>query len=76
MTYAEIPWPVTEEQLGAFKVPSPLGQTEYQVGCFYVFANLNGEWCYARAGVSECLGIFETALDAVNEGALRDDYRG
>ena len=69
MTYAEIPWPADLDTL-------PRDEwDQIQVGVFYVYALPSGEWAYAHRDENACLGLFESAYDAVNEGALRDNYR-
>lgn len=65
----EIPWPAD---------PASLPRTddgEIRVGCFTVGTDHDGDWHYFDAD-GNSLGMYGSAYDAVNEGALRDDYQG
>ena len=68
LSHPEIPWPAD---------PDALPRDEHGhivVGRFYVYPATDGQWAYAD-DANGCLGLFDSAYDAVNEGALRDDYR-
>jgi hypothetical protein len=68
----EIPWPAD---------PATLPRDEHGrivVGRYFVCkAYGEGRWLYGERGSEDTIeGGFLSAYDAVNEGALRDDYRG
>ncbi len=68
-SHPEIPWPCD---------PSTLPRDEHGqaiVGEFIVFRTLMG-WSYGRPNGEDRFAIFDTERMAVNDGALRDDYRG
>lgn len=72
--YPEIPWPTTLDNLekddwGNYVV----GQ--YRIGeVAGVYPNEPTSWHYFNA-TGESLGGYPTLLEAINEGALRDNYR-
>jgi len=64
----EIPWPVKPENLPR----DEFGQI--MVGQYFI-AECGEGWGYFDNSGS-LLGSFDTKYEAINEGALRDDYRG
>lgn len=68
--YEEIPWPADPDTLPRDD------NNEIVVGRFTVGLILGDTtWSYFDSD-GNAMGEFESAYDAVNEGALRDDYRG
>ena len=68
----EIPWPAQPDTLKKNE------HGEFIVGQFtvgIVFDTDPTEWGYYDSD-GNCLGLFATSYEAINEGALRDDYRG
>jgi len=66
----EIPWPADPATLprDAFD--------QIKVGVFVVYENHDGTWSYGGAEDGTGYGFYDTAYDAVNDGALCDDYMG
>lgn len=66
---AEIPWPAAPDTLERDE------EGDLIVGKFRVGHGVDEGWFYYDPVTTEILGRFDSEYDAVNEGALRDDYR-